>query len=133
MEKEQKHAKITFSGIRKALRLYQYAKPYRWQFAIGLVMLLLSSSASLAFPKLLGDLVNLGDKGRLLREIDRVGLLLAAVLVLQAVFSYLRVRIFVTVTEKTLAALRQATYSHLVRLPMKFFAERRVGELNSRI
>jgi ABC-type multidrug transport system fused ATPase/permease subunit len=132
-KKEQKRSKITFTGIRKALRLYEYAKPYRWQFAIGLVMLLLSSSASLAFPKLLGDLINLGDEKRLLQEIDRVGLILAAVLVLQALFSYLRVRIFVSVTEKTLAALRQATYSHLVRLPMKFFAERRVGELNSRI
>ncbi|MBO9154412.1 ABC transporter ATP-binding protein [Chitinophaga sp. GCM10012297] len=133
MEKEQKRAKITFEGIRRALRLYEYAKPYRWQFAIGLVMLLLSSSASLAFPKLLGDLINLGNKGRLLAEIDRMGLMLAAVLILQSLFSYLRVRIFVSVTEKTLASLRQATYSHLVRLPMKFFAERRVGELNSRI
>ena len=133
MEKEQKRAKITFKGIRNALRLYEYAKPYRWQFGIGLVMLLLSSSASLAFPKLLGDLINLGNKGRLLAEIDRMGLLLAGVLILQSLFSYLRVRIFVSVTEKTLASLRQATYSHLVRLPMKFFAERRVGELNSRI
>ncbi len=36
-------------------------------------------------------------------------------------------------TEKTVASLRQATYAHLIRLPMKFFSERRVGELNSRI
>lgn len=133
MEQPQKRAKISFSGIRKALRLYEYAKPYRWQFAVGLMMLLLSSAASLAFPKLLGDLVDAGHKGQLLQQLDKIGLLLAAVLVLQSVFSYFRIRIFVSVTEKTLAALRQATYSHLIRLPMKFFAERRVGELNSRI
>lgn len=133
MEQQQKRAKISFTGIRKALRLYEYAKPYRWQFALGLAMLLLSSGASLAFPKLLGDLVDAGHKGQLLQQLDKIGLLLAAVLILQSVFSYFRIRIFVSVTEKTLAALRQATYSHLIRLPMKFFAERRVGELNSRI
>lgn len=133
MEQQNKRAKITFLSIRKALRLYQYAKPYRWQFGLGLLMLLLSTSASLAFPKLLGELVDAGHKDVLLQQLDRIGLLLAAVLVLQAIFSYFRIRIFVTVTEKTLAALRQATYSHLIRLPMKFFAERRVGELNSRI
>jgi ABC-type multidrug transport system fused ATPase/permease subunit len=133
MEQSQKRAKISLTGIRKALRLYEYAKPYRWQFAVGLLMLLLSSVASLAFPKLLGDLVDAGHKGQLLQQLDKIGLLLAAVLLLQSLFSYLRIRIFVSVTEKTLAALRQATYSHLIRLPMKFFAERRVGELNSRI
>ncbi|WP_119080837.1 ABC transporter ATP-binding protein [Chitinophaga alhagiae] len=133
MEQPQKRARISLTGIRKALRLYEYAKPYRWQFAVGLLMLLLSSGASLAFPKLLGDLVDAGHKGQLLEQLDRIGLLLAAVLILQSLFSYFRIRIFVSVTEKTLAALRQATYNHLIRLPMKFFAERRVGELNSRI
>lgn len=133
MEQQQKRAKISFTSIRKALRLYQYAKPYRWQFALGLVMLLFSSLASLAFPKLLGELVDAGHKGVILQQLDRIGLLLALVLILQSLFSYFRIRIFVTVTEKTLAALRQATYSHLIRLPMKFFSERRVGELNSRI
>ncbi|GEP98601.1 ABC transporter ATP-binding protein [Chitinophaga cymbidii] len=133
MEQQNKRVKVTFSSIRKALRLYQYAKPYRWQFGLGLFMLLLSTSASLAFPKLLGELVDAGHKGVLLQQLDRIGLLLAAVLILQSLFSYFRIRIFVTVTEKTLAALRQATYSHLIRLPMRFFAERRVGELNSRI
>lgn len=133
MEQQTKRAKITFSGIRNALRLYQYAKPYRWQFGLGLIMLLLSTGASLAFPKLLGDLIDTSHKGPLMQHIEQIGLILIAVLILQSTFSYFRIRIFVSVTEKTLAALRQATYSHLIKLPMKFFAERRVGELNSRI
>lgn len=133
MEQQTKRAKITFSGIRNALRLYQYAKPYRWQFGLGLIMLLLSTAASLAFPKLLGDLIDTSHKDALMQHIERIGLILIAVLILQSTFSYFRIRIFVAVTEKTLASLRQATYSHLIKLPMKFFSERRVGELNSRI
>lgn len=133
MEQQTKRAKITFSGIRNALRLYQYAKPYRFQFGLGLIMLLLSTGASLAFPKLLGDLIDTSHKGPLMQHIEQIGLILIGVLILQSTFSYFRIRIFVSVTEKTLAALRQATYSHLIKLPMKFFAERRVGELNSRI
>jgi ABC-type multidrug transport system fused ATPase/permease subunit len=41
--------------------------------------------------------------------------------------------LFVEVTEKTLASLRQSTYNHIIKLPMHFFSRRRVGELNSRI
>ncbi|GIR13568.1 MAG: multidrug ABC transporter ATP-binding protein [Cryomorphaceae bacterium] len=52
---------------------------------------------------------------------------------LQAIFSYFRIVLFVNVTEKFLAKLRQATYEHLIRLPMTFFNKRRIGELNSRI
>ncbi len=133
MEQQQKRAKISFEGIRKVSRLYQYAKPYRWEFALGLIMLMLSSATSLAFPKLLGDLINVGQAGELHLHINRIGMMLVAVLALQSIFSFFRIRIFVSVTEKTVAALRQATYGHLIRLPMKFFSERRVGELNSRI
>ncbi len=101
---------------------------------LGLIMLLLSSAASLAFLKLLGDLIDTSHKGPMMQHIEQIGLILiSAVLILQSTFSYFRIRIFCSVTEKTLAALRQATYSHLIKLPMKFFAERRAGELNSRI
>ncbi len=41
--------------------------------------------------------------------------------------------IIVEVTEKTLASIRQSAYNHLIKLPLSFFAQRRVGELNSRI
>jgi len=121
------------SGMREMAKLYRFLKPYRWRFALGLLFLLLSTSASLMFPKLLGDMVDLANKGRMSSEITRTGLLLLAVLVAQALFGYSRTRLFVVVTERTLASIRQHLYNHLIKLPMSFFSSRRVGELNSRI
>ena len=130
---EPKKQKITLTGLLKLFQLYSYIKPYKYEYALGLLFLLGSSLASLAFPKLLGNLVDLGDQGKLAQEIDRIALILIIVLVVQSVCSYFRIYIFVHVTEKTLADLRQSTFNHLIRLPMKFFQHRRVGELNSRI
>jgi len=125
--------KISLSGLKNALKLYSYIKPYSLEYAIGLFFLLGSSLASLAFPKLLGDLVNSGNEGNLGQDLNRIALLLLIILILQAVFSYFRTILFVNVAEKALADLRQNTYNHLIRLPLKFFEKRRVGELNSRI
>ncbi len=121
------------TGLKELFKLYRFLKPYRWKFALGMMFLLVSSSASLMFPKFLGNMVDLGNKGKMLAEISRTGVILLGILVVQAVFSYLRTRIFVLVTEKTLASIRQHVYNHLIKLPMAFFAEHRVGELNSRI
>ena len=120
-------------GLKKLFRLYRYIKPYKYEYALGLLFLLGSSSASLVFPKLLGQLVDLGNKGKLAQEINRIALILLVVLVLQSVFAYCRIYLFTHVTEKTLADLRQSAFNHIIRLPMKFFLHRRVGELNSRI
>lgn len=123
----------TGSGLRELARLYRFLKPYIWKFALGVFCLLISTGASLMFPRLLGDMVDLGNKGKLLHDISRTGLILLAVLVAQSLFSYIRTRLFVVVTEKTLASIRQHIYNHLIKLPMSFFSARRVGELNSRI
>jgi ABC-type multidrug transport system fused ATPase/permease subunit len=125
--------KITIRGLKNSFRLYKYIKPFRVEYAWGMFFLLGSSLASLAFPKLLGELVNSGNRGNLANDINRIALLLAGTLIIQSVFSYFRVVLFVNVTEKTLAFLRQTTYNHLIKLPIKFFEKHRVGELNSRI
>jgi ABC-type multidrug transport system fused ATPase/permease subunit len=125
--------KITLKGLKNSFRLYRYIKPFRVEYAWGMFFLMGSSLASLAFPKLLGELVNSGNKGNLGNDLNRIALLLAATLLVQSVFSYFRVVLFVNVTEKTLAFLRQTTYNHLIRLPLRFFEKHRVGELNSRI
>lgn len=133
MENKKTKKHLTKASLRKTLRLYSYLKPYRLEFYAGLFFLLLTSGATLAFPKLLGVLVDYGNTGKPQSDINKVVLLLAVVLVLQAIFSFMRTNLFVRVTSKTLAAIRQHTYRHLIRLPMSFFLKRRVGELNSRI
>jgi ABC-type multidrug transport system fused ATPase/permease subunit len=125
--------KITLEGLRNAFKLYSYIKPYRVEYLWGMFFLMASSLASLAFPKLLGELVNSGNTGNLAHDLNRIALLLVLTLFFQAFFSYFRVILFVNVTEKSLASLRQHTYNHLIKLPLKFFEKHRVGELNSRI
>lgn len=125
--------KITISGLRNAFKLYRFIKPFQKEYALGMFFLLGSSLASLAFPKLLGELVNSGNSSLIGPQMNRIAMLLGIVLLTQATFSYFRVILFVNVTEKSLALLRQETYNHLIKLPLKFFEKRRVGELNSRI
>jgi ABC-type multidrug transport system fused ATPase/permease subunit len=121
------------NGLRELSKLYMFLKPYGWLFALGLICLMVSTGASLLFPKLLGDMVDIANKGEMLGRIRHTGILLLVILTGQALFSYFRTRLFVMVTEKTLASIRQHLYNHLIRLPMSFFSERRVGELNSRV
>ncbi|MGQ8335485.1 ABC transporter ATP-binding protein [Sunxiuqinia sp. A32] len=133
MERDKQKKKINKASLQKTLRLYSFLKPFKYEFFAGLFFLLLTSGATLAFPKLLGILVDYGNQGKPQSEINKVVLILAGLLVLQAIFSFMRTNLFVRVTSKTLASLRQHTYKHMIRLPMGFFLKRRVGELTSRI
>jgi len=133
MTEEVPKKKITRTGLKNAFKLFRFMKPFKWEFALGMFFLFGSSLANLTFPKLMGDLVNSGTEGKIGEELSYIALLLAGVLLIQSVFSYFRIVLFVNVSEKTLASLRQYTFNHLVKLPLKFFEKRRVGELNSRI
>ena len=129
--KKREKIKLDKGSLKKALRVFKYLKPYKSAYFLGLVFLLLSSFASLVFPMFIGEMVDASKKS--MDSINQMALLLFGLFSLQAIFSYFRIVLFVNVTEKFLAKLRQATYEHLIRLPMTFFNKRRVGELNSRI
>ncbi|UPQ78926.1 ABC transporter transmembrane domain-containing protein [Flavobacterium azooxidireducens] len=125
-------AKISASSLSKALLIFKYADTHRWKFLIGLIFLLLTGGTALAFPKLMGMLVDC-VKDKDLDAANNVALGLIAILFLQSFFSFFRVYLFVNFTENTLANLRLALYTNLIKLPMTFFSQKRVGELNSRI
>jgi len=130
---EVQKKKITAEGLRKALRLYGYLKPFRLEYGIGILFLFGSSAASLAFPRLVGELVSAGSENRLAESINLIALLILVTLVVQSLLSYFRVVLFVNVSEKTIASVRKSVYNHIIRLPIDFFDRHRVGELNSRI
>lgn len=132
VENDLPKSKITASSLNKAKIIFKYAGKNRWKFYVGLIFLLLTSVTALAFPKFMGMLVDcVNKKDGVLANKIALGLML--VLVLQSVFSFFRLSLFVNFTENTLANVRLALYTNLVKLPMSFFSQKRVGELNSRI
>lgn len=131
-ERDTPKKKLTYQGLKRLLRLFGFIKPQQKYFYTGLIFLILSSLTTLVFPALLGDLLDSANGGTI-DSINRIGLILLAVFIVNAIFSYFRIYLFAIVTERTLALIRQTTYNHLIKLPMAFFSARRVGELNSRI
>lgn len=131
-ENDLPKAKLTSSSLQKALRIFKYSKNHKFKFFIGLVFLLLTSATALAFPKLMGMLVDCVTN-KDLGKANEIAIALMGILMLQAIFSFFRISLFVNFTENTLSNIRFALYENLIKLPMSFFSQKRVGELNSRI
>ena len=131
-ENDLPKSKITATSLQKATLIFKFAGKHQWKFYIGLVFLLFTGATALAFPKLMGMLIDC-VKNKDTDLANSIALGLVAILFLQSIFSFFRLSLFVNFTENTLANLRLALYSNLVKLPMSFFSQKRVGELNSRI
>ncbi|MBF6609426.1 MAG: ATP-binding cassette domain-containing protein [Flavobacterium sp.] len=131
-ENDLPKAKITATSLNKALLIFQYSGKHKWKFWVGLIFLLLTGATALAFPKLMGMLIDC-VRERDSAQANNIALVLIGILFLQSIFSFFRLSLFVNFTENTLANIRLALYTNLIKLPMSFFSQKRVGELNSRI
>ncbi|OXA81639.1 ABC-type multidrug transport system, ATPase and permease component [Flavobacterium aquidurense] len=131
-ENDLPKAKLDSNSLQKAIRIFKYGKGHKWKFFLGLIFLLLTSATALAFPKLMGMLVDCVTNKDLSRA-NEIAVGLMVILTLQAIFSFFRISLFVNFTENSLSNIRFALYENLVKLPMGFYSQKRVGELNSRI
>lgn len=127
-------------NIKRSLRLFSFVGKHKWKFFLGLIFLGGTVYTALVFPKLLGNLMGLvGSNGEKITKdfkLDAaydIGIKLLLLFAFQAVFSFFRVVTFTSFTEHMLASIRQAAYSKLIQMPMSFFSERQVAELNSRM
>ena len=123
-----------------------YLRPHRIGFGVGVVLISLSGILTLAVTRLWGELGGIGvggpeamDSGWKrfvpweVESLGDVGALIAIVLVIQAVLSYLRVLLFARMTEDMTLRMRNDAFAAVISLPMGFFDKRSVGDLNSRI
>ena len=132
---EEEKPKLNRSGFKKLIGVFSFVRPYQWILFLGIICLVLSSVTLLSFPYFAGKLLDVasGKGGFILSSINQIALALLAILIVQGVFSFIRVYTFAIVSEKTLADIRLTVYEKMLWLPLTFFDKRRVGELISRI
>lgn len=139
---QKEKVKISKSSIKKAKGIFTYLKPYAGMYFIGWIFLVLSTSAGLVFPYLMGKLLGAGASTNNLSDavgmidmsnINNVATALFALFGFQSLFSFVRVVLFNNVTENALRDLRNDAFAKLVYMPMDFFNRNKVGELTSRL
>lgn len=136
IEAEIPKVKISKQSIKEGLLIFKYVKPYMGKFVGGLVFIALSSATTMAFPYLLKKLIDSAhgvNLGALKAGPGTIALVMMGLLTLQMIISFMRVYLFTSVGEHALADMRKEIYRRMIMMPMDFFAQRRVGELSSRI
>jgi len=122
--------KVTLGLLRRVLG---YSKPYRWQLASMLVLILFTTGLTLLTPLILRDLI---DKTIPSGNLSRLVLLAIALLLIPVVGGIIGVvqrRLNAMVGEGVIYDLRVALYARLQRMSLHFFTNTKLGELMSRL
>lgn len=121
------------------LRLWRFARPYRWELLAGFALLLLGTAATLVPPYLtmpLMDNVLIPYQNGKPVDYSLVALYLSglfgAALVAWAL-GWARTYLLARVSERISADLRTTTYEHLLKLSLEYFGGKRTGDLMARI
>ncbi len=124
--------RFSIKGMKEALKLFRFLKPYRGLYLAGMVMLIFSTLTTLMFPILVGEMTKVLE-GKSAFNLNHVAMVFGIVLLSQGVFSYFRVLFFAVVSEKATADIRKLLYRKIVTTPIPFFENNRVGDLISRL
>jgi ABC-type multidrug transport system fused ATPase/permease subunit len=144
--------KISKESIKEILFVFKYLKPYNSYFIGGLIFISLSAISTLAFPFLMGKMIDSVSNKNIstsITQINQLGimdhlksdnwslnmvlLLIFIQLSVQTIFSFMRVYLLTKAGTNATADLRRNLYAQLISLPMSFYSSRRVGDLSSRI
>ena len=114
-------------------RLLRYVRPYRSAVAGAIVLLLLTSLASLVGPYLVRVAIDEHIAPRRLEGLGLVVLVYLAALVAQFGLRYAQSYVMQRVGQQAMYDLRMELFAHLQRLSISFFTRQPVGRLVTRI
>ncbi|MBR5152244.1 MAG: ABC transporter ATP-binding protein [Clostridia bacterium] len=132
-------------GIRKPkdtkktlLRILQYFNDYRWHLVLVCFLVILSSAAGVVGTYFLKPIIDdfivpmIGAPSPDFSGLLSAILVLAAIYVVGALSSYLYSRIMITVSTGSLYKMRMQMFTHMQKLPIRYFDTRTHGEIMSR-
>lgn len=114
-------------------RLLSYLLPYKFRIIIAIVALTFSALLSLVFPAVIGQVVDSVLRDGNIQLLDSITVALLGVFLLRSVTSLIETYNLNYVGERIVVDIRKQLYSHLQQLSLKFYTERRVGEIISRL
>ena len=114
-------------------RLLPRVRPYRGQLLIATLALLAGAALSLAFPMVVKYLLDAAFVQHDRRMLDRIAIGLIFLFSAQAVLNYVQAYLLSAVGERAVAGLRREVFARLLEMPPGFFADRKTGELTSRL
>jgi ABC transporter fused permease/ATP-binding protein len=132
---DKEKVRISRDNLKKLYAVFGFVRPYLRYLIPGMVFLMLSSLTLLAFPFLVGKLIDVatGNQDWIFRSLESIALILIGILFVQGIFSFLRVYLFALTSERSVADIRKALFRKYMFLPMTFYDRNRIGELISRI
>jgi subfamily B ATP-binding cassette protein MsbA len=108
-------------------------RPHRGKLVLATLMLLGSSAAGLVFPRVVGGLMDSAFLDRSMAELDRTAFFLLGLFAAQGVLNFFQAYLLSLSGEQIIGRLRMDLFERLLGLPPAFFADRRTGELTSRL
>ena len=135
-KKERK--KITKAGLKSALSIFRYLKPYSVYFYFSLFLLVIGNFLMMAIMGIPGQMVtaatdDLGSEPLFDFSLNTWGLIMFGILAVRALLSFIQTISFAQVSERGMADVRKDLYQKLITQPMDYFESYRIGELTSRI
>jgi subfamily B ATP-binding cassette protein MsbA len=114
-------------------RLLRYLRPYRGRMALAIGALAVASAMNLTFPLVIVRLLDSVLQQRDLSQLNLFTAALVGVFLVQALFTLVQSYNLNFVGENIVLDLRSELYRHLQSLSLDFYANRRIGEIISRI
>ncbi len=120
-------------GTGQVRRLFGYLRPYRGKMTLAIAALLASAALALAFPLIVKVLVDSVLMRRDLSRLNKIAAGLIGLFLVRAAFQYFQTYQLTYVGERMVLDLRRQVYAHLHALSLRFYANRRIGEIVSRL
>jgi len=114
-------------------RIFPYAKRYRWQMGLLLLVTALDATITVAIPVLLGEAIDNGIKPHRLGVLIALSLVMAGLALVDAAANYLQAWSSARIGQGVVLNLRTQVFSHVQKQPLAFFTRSQTGSLVSRL
>ncbi len=132
---EQEKVKFSKDSFKESFKIFAYVKPYTGYFIASMFLLLVSTLTFMVIPSLLGMLFDVAKQEEMSFNLtlDKLGIIMFVILLIQGLASYGRVYLTTHFAEKSIADIRKDVYENLLTLPITFYEENTSGDLISRV